>query len=197
MALFTIEGLDSRVAVEKGDSMRRWAGLNLKIKMYEALASEQAFQIFLSHSYSDASHIELLYEQFQDLGYSVYVDWKTDLELDRANVTNKTAETIRARMSKCSALIYVYTDGSRESVWMPWELGYFDGLNGKVAILPIVPQSKVATYVGQEYLGVYPYVDQEEERRGNGPFFWVNWPGREAMRLSEWLKASTAAHHSS
>jgi hypothetical protein len=42
---------------------------------------------------------------------------------------------------------------------MPWELGYFDGFKGKVAILPVV-EGNVNTdaFTGQEYLGLYPYV---------------------------------------
>jgi hypothetical protein len=44
---------------------------------------------------------------------------------------------------------------------MPWELGYFDGLRGSehVAIMPLVAQSG-AHPSGQEYLGLYPLVQE-------------------------------------
>jgi hypothetical protein len=42
---------------------------------------------------------------------------------------------------------------------MPWELGYFDGGNGNVAILPVVAVAGEDTFTGLEYLGLYPYVD--------------------------------------
>jgi hypothetical protein len=42
---------------------------------------------------------------------------------------------------------------------MPWELGYFDGFRpGHVAILPLV-KATGAGFNGQEYLGLYPYVE--------------------------------------
>jgi hypothetical protein len=42
---------------------------------------------------------------------------------------------------------------------MPWELGFFDGYRpGQVAILPLVRTSG-ETFEGQEYLGLYPYVE--------------------------------------
>jgi len=41
---------------------------------------------------------------------------------------------------------------------MPWELGYFDGfMPGHVAILPLVKVPGAGSQ-GQEYLGLYPYV---------------------------------------
>ena len=40
---------------------------------------------------------------------------------------------------------------------MPWELGYFDALKQKVAILPLVNKSD-DEYKGQEYLGLYPCI---------------------------------------
>lgn len=41
---------------------------------------------------------------------------------------------------------------------MPWELGYFDGRNGAIAVFPIIkmPDEK---FDGQEFLGLYPYID--------------------------------------
>ncbi len=42
---------------------------------------------------------------------------------------------------------------------MPWELGFFDGHRpGHVAILPLV-KAAGGSYTGQEYLGLYPYVE--------------------------------------
>ena len=43
---------------------------------------------------------------------------------------------------------------------MPWELGYFDGLRGeKVGILPLLG-SPSQSWVGQEYLGLYPLYER-------------------------------------
>jgi hypothetical protein len=43
---------------------------------------------------------------------------------------------------------------------MPWELGYFDGRRlGRVGIRPIVATAG-AGFHGQEYLGLYPVIEQ-------------------------------------
>lgn len=39
------------------------------------------------------------------------------------------------------------------------KLGYFDAFNSDVAILPIVEATNRTSFVGAEYLGLYPYVD--------------------------------------
>ncbi len=42
---------------------------------------------------------------------------------------------------------------------MQWELGYFDSLKNRVAILPILKEDiSTDEYKGREYLGLYPYV---------------------------------------
>lgn len=50
---------------------------------------------------------------------------------------------------------------------MPWELGYFDGFRSAVAILPIAATDQ-SSFAGQEYLGLYPYID------GSTATLWVN-----------------------
>lgn len=52
--------------------------------------------------------------------------------------------------------------GSPGSRWMPWELGFFDGFRTAVAVLPVAKNSS-ETFCGQEFLGLYPYID------GTGP----------------------------
>jgi len=42
---------------------------------------------------------------------------------------------------------------------MPWELGYFDGVSGNVAILPIFPDDGALEFENEEYLQIYPKVD--------------------------------------
>ena len=55
-------------------------------------------------------------------------------------------------------MLYLTTANSVQSVWMPWELGYFDGHKpGHVAILPVI-ESGVG-FEGQEFLGLYPVME--------------------------------------
>ena len=114
--------------------------------------------MFLSHSIHDADLVLGVKQILEDHGLSVYVDWVEDAQLDRERVDNETASLLRTRMCSCQSLMYLHSDNSRESKWMPWELGFFDGHNGNAAILPVVDHSW-ESFVGQEYLGIYPYVE--------------------------------------
>lgn len=118
-----------------------------------------SFDIFLSHSRLDAEAILGVKRILERAGKSVYVDWIDDPQMDRANVTPATAEQLRRRMRQSRSLFYVHSGNATRSRWMPWELGYFDGLNGNVAILPLVTQPNQLEFRGEEFLGLYGYVD--------------------------------------
>ncbi|QIK95581.1 TIR domain-containing protein [Sphingomonas sp. HDW15A] len=117
----------------------------------------QNYDIFLSHSVLDAEIVLGLKLMLEDLGRSVYVDWIDDYQLDRSRVTPATADRLRQRMRQCRSLMYLYTQNSPSSKWMPWELGFSDGHHGAVAIVPVTVQPQ-QNFQGQEYLGIYPWV---------------------------------------
>lgn len=63
-------------------------------------------------------------------------------------------------MRQSKSLIFYTSENSPDSKWMPWELGFFDGNKpGHVAILPLV-KTQGASFSGQEYLGLYPPVEE-------------------------------------
>ncbi len=129
----------------------------------------KTYDIFLSHSIHDAELILGIKATFEELNYSVYVDWIDDPKLDRSKVTSATADTLRKRMNSSKSLFYVTTENADGSRWMPWECGYFDGKKGKSAIVPIKKYSTDNSFNGQEYLGLYPYIvkgkDTENKER--------------------------------
>ena len=123
------------------------------------------FDVFLSHSIRDAELVLGVANILEKMGQKVYIDWVVDKQLSRDSVTKETAETLRNRMKQSFKLLYLATDNASSSKWMPWELGYFDGLkSGKVAILPLV-DSEYSSFRGQEYLGLYPARDKEALKR--------------------------------
>lgn len=117
------------------------------------------FDIFLSHSRLDSDIVLGIKVILESMGHSVYVDWIDDPQLDRSRVTPATADRLRTRMRQSQSLFYVHSSNASTSRWMPWELGYFDGFMGNVAILPVVASAGQTTFHGEEYLGLYPYVD--------------------------------------
>lgn len=151
-----------------------------------ATRTKTSFDIFLSHSTSDAEIILGVKGVLEDYGKSVYVDWLEDPQLDRRHVTAASAEVIRARMRQCKSLVYVHTANSGGSKWMPWELGYFDGFNGAVAILPIT-RNREASFEGQEYLGMYPYMDEAPSTGSTVEEIWVNKGSTASRRWGTWI----------
>lgn len=79
--------------------------------------------------------------------------------MDRSNITEETADKLRSRMRNCSCVMYLYSRHSQQSRWMTWELGYFDGQNGNVAVLPVVPANGALDFDREECLLFYPKVD--------------------------------------
>lgn len=118
----------------------------------------QSFDVFLSHAIADAELVLGVKRMLEARGLGVYVDWDTDATLDRSKVTAETAAVLRQRMKQSKSLLYLATEAASSSKWMPWELGYFDGMrSGAVAIMPLLDNEN-ESFVGQEYLGLYPRV---------------------------------------
>ncbi len=128
------------------------------------------FDVFLSHAYSDRPVVIGVYQRLKSCGFSMYVDWIHDPQLNRSQVTPSTANLLRKRMRQCDSLFYLTTSSSTYSKWMPWETGYFDGHDrkqphdGHVAILPVLDDAP-SSFVGQEYLGLYCWADVVPHRK--------------------------------
>ena len=164
-------------------------------RLFEEKAIKQ-YDVFLSHSYQDKKRIVSLVKLFNKAGYSVYVDWIDDKQLDRNNVGVNTAQTLRERMEVSLCLAYVATSNTAESKWCPWELGYADGSkDGRCCILPIM--ENVDSYQGQEYLGLYPYIDYARLDNTEKYEFWVNDQKNSKcyVKLREWLKGKNPYLH--
>ena len=115
----------------------------------------QNYDLFISHSFKDKDLVTGLYHLFTQTGYKVYIDWIDDGNLDRKSVTPDTAAIIKRRIKSSKGAAYIATANSTTSKWCPWELGVSDGMHDKVCILPIMDYS----FKGQEYLGLYPYLE--------------------------------------
>src|SRR5436190_18295287 len=124
-------------------------------------------------------------------GYSVYVDWIEDPQLDRSQVTKHTAAALRARMRQCKCLLFATSEASKKSIWMPWELGYMDAHRySRVAIAPMVEDYEAnREFKGQEYLGLYPYLDRSGSSR------YVHDAVRVWVTFREWLGGRNPHSH--
>jgi len=122
------------------------------------------YDIFMSQTIRDAEIVLGVYDLLTEMGYSVFCDWIAAPEADREAVTPASAACIRAVMATSASLLFLDTDGAAQSLWMCWELGWFDGQNGHVAVLPVLAGDQ-QYYRGREFLGLYPYVEIDEGGR--------------------------------
>lgn len=155
---------------------------------------KKTYDIFLSHSSLDHDLVLALVHLFNQAGYSVYVDWIEDPQLDRNNVTKSTATVLKQRMKQSRCLAYVSTKNITNSKWCPWELGYFDGKNDEqCCILPVMMGNR---FDGQEYLGLYPYLTYSINTRTDKYDFWVHEQDSDKyILLSLWLSGSKPYFH--
>jgi TIR domain len=181
-----------------GAQAERWqhksAGAILR-ESVQNFSEERTYDVFLSHSYSDRTTVVGIKKFLEQYQLSVFVDWIAAQQLDRSKVTKTTAQTLKMWMVRSRCLLYACTPKSSESVWMPWELGYFDGLKGRVAILPLTPDKEYDdTYRGREYLGVYPYVSENRSDR-NRECIWINETPDRYVNISYWLRGKKPYDH--
>lgn len=152
MGLYTSEYL-------KGVASQKQNLFEQKLFSVRNIPLNTPFDIFLSHSFLDKGDVQGLYQELTDFGFSVYVDWIVDPQLDRKNVTKATATLVRQRMKASKTLLLAISTNAAMSKWMPWELGYIDGHTNKCAIIPVSNERTPPKYFrGTEYLLLYPFI---------------------------------------
>lgn len=164
-----------------------YEGLNESFGFDEA---SDEYDVFLSHRYADKEAVAGLALMLRDdYDLNVYVDWQCD-NLNRKDVDRNTAKIIRDRIVQSKSLLYVISDSSMDSNWMPWEVGLMDGLKGRVAVCPLLVSSDNASAIGLEYLSLYPYISNEKTDKGN-EMLWINETKSKYCTLKDWINGKT------
>lgn len=162
--------------------------VSVKTKLFtESKTRSTGFDIFLSHSFLDKDEVEGIYLELTTKGFSVYVDWIVDPDLNRENVTKQSAELIRKRMKSSKSLLLALSANANLSKWIPWELGFLDGATSQCALFPVSKDIYPAkTFERSEYLKLYPYIKVAEIDYRTGLF--VTDTGYEYAILNEWVQ---------
>lgn len=194
MSLFTSNFLRERAfnEIQKSGLENKFSSQTrsqlVESRLFSSLSSQKndsslkKYDIFLSHSSKDAVEVKGMKLVLEDMGYTVYVDWIEDPNLDRSKVTKETAVMLQNRMRQSKSLVYAYSINGQQSKWMPWELGFFDGLKGMAVVLPIAEDGRVSdSYDGAEFLGIYNYVVRTQS------VLWVHKSATQYVSYSRWL----------
>ncbi|MGG7035701.1 MAG: TIR domain-containing protein [Flavobacterium sp.] len=183
MAIFTSSYLRSKYSASLITEQKRTFSASNK--------SNLKFDIFLSHSYLDREEVFGLYRELTEMGFSVYVDWIVDSDLDRSNVTKATAELIRNRMKNSKSLLLAISTNAEMSKWMPWELGFVDGNTGRCAVVPVSKQNLTTNSFSRvEYLKLYPYITRAQQEGTNLYKLWVWEDDTSYVIFDSWLTGS-------
>lgn len=182
MSLLTTSAVRARA--QKSVSYN-FSAANVLTERMQKQAASVGHDIFLSHAFDDKELILGVALTLEDLGYTIYLDWRDDPSLDRKNVNHATALKLRERMQNSKCLFFATTENTSNSKWMPWELGFKDGISGRSAILPL-QATRPDDYKGQEYLGIYPYITQQQSQDGQEKL-WVRRSRTCYVVFEEWL----------
>lgn len=143
------------------------------------LEQMKKYDLFLSHSSFDCGLLLRLKSVLNHSNINVYVDWVSDRNALKRELTNvNTANTIIERLKSSKALLYIHTQASQNSKWTPWELGFFHALHASKSKICIYNPDNIEK---TPYLDIYPPVVLEE-----GKLF-VETEGRRVL-IKKWIE---------
>ena len=143
---------------------------------------------FLSHSSKDQDILPGVIRILENQGATVYID-KKDPSLP-PYTSKDTASTLKSRIGQSKKFVLLATENSKDSRWVPWELGVADGCKSfdNIAIFPVLEDTMGDSWTNWEYLGLYDRVAWKKFK-GNEKDEWMVWDQREntALTLAQWL----------
>jgi hypothetical protein len=143
--------------------------------------------VFLSHSSKDHDLVPGVVLILENHGGRVYVD-EHDPRLSETDF-QKTAERLRNVVRACRKFVLFVTEHSKDSKWIPWELGLGDGhiRHYNVALFPSSEKYYEQSWSEQEYLGLYDRIIWGNFQGQNLEWLVLNHRTNIAAPLSDWL----------
>ncbi|MEZ5692255.1 MAG: toll/interleukin-1 receptor domain-containing protein [Altererythrobacter sp.] len=120
-----LRGFASKISIAEQASLRK-----------SASSRPLAGTTFLSHSSKDEDLVVGAIQVLENHGATVYVDEK-DPEMP-PYTSDETAALLKTRIKQTKRFVMLASKNSKESRWVPWELGYADGQKGldRIALFP-------------------------------------------------------------
>src|ERR1700730_13294822 len=144
--------------------------------------------VFLSHASAARDLVPGATLILENHGGSVYVDDR-DPSVAGSNIVN-IADHLRRVIKKTQKFVMLATPRSKDSKWIPWELGLGDGVHGpsEVALFPSAETALDFEWAEQEYLGLYRRILFGDHQSYDKKIWMViDHRTREAVSLSRWL----------
>ena len=144
---------------------------------------------FLSHSSKDDDLVTGALRILENHGALVYLD-KKDQEMP-PYTNKKTASILKSRINKSKKFILLASPNSKDSRWVPWELGIADGYNEihNIALFPAVDEEHQKSWASWEYLGLYDRIVFGAHKSYAKPIWMVyNEKNNTGTELSKWLQ---------
>lgn len=139
--------------------------------------------VFLSHSNKDAACLRGVIAFLKNFGADVYIDLN-DITLPQ-NPSQETAKKLKEQIQKCSKVVVLVSENSKDSKWIPWEVGIadMDKTSKKIALLPKT-EYESAVWPEQEYMGLYNPIINEY-----GCWYVKDVATNKKVSIEEWLRS--------
>jgi hypothetical protein len=162
--------------------------VNEAIRLSEARKKEGK-TLFLSHSSRDKTYLAGVIGILEGHGGRVYID-DGDSRLPRTPC-KETAAILRATIQSMRRFVVFVTVNSKDSRWIPWELGLGDAYRtpSNVALFPTSTDPDEQKWAQQEYLGLYQRIMWGEIKGRSTPCWMVHDQiDNKATALDAWLR---------
>lgn len=163
--------------------------LNEQTALKSTASAKVSKDTFLSHSSKDAEYLPGVIKLLNSHGASVYCDLDDERMPD--SPSPETAALIKNQIKRSSRLVVFVTTNSKDSKWVPWELGIGDASlsPNDVALLPVSHNSYEQSWAKQEYLGLYRHIVYGTMEGETKPI-WMVYDHRNntATKLREWCR---------
>jgi len=144
---------------------------------------------FVSYSSKDSEYLPYVLKILTNHGAKPYVDKGDDRLPNPPSV--KTAEVLKDTIKKSKRMVVFVTTNSKDSKWVPWELGLGDGSksNNDIALFPSGENSYETEWLEQEYLGLYRRIVYGKHTDYADDIWMVyDYQTNTATALSKWLQ---------
>ena len=168
--------------------LRGWGSRLNARTLLEKASSLPGKNVFLSHMTADDDLVAGAIYVLEQNGGQVYVDHQ-DPSLSGSDCVT-IADHLRKVIRACRRFVMLASPKSKDSKWIPWELGLGDGFDRQkyVALFPSAESSSVMTWSEREYLGLYRRIVWGRIEGRSEPC-WIVWDFRsnEGVPLDSWL----------